>query len=52
LLAALIAALVIGIGVFLGRDADSAGRERAWELEAVGVGILAAAWLAGTTLGQ
>ena len=28
------------------RTADSAGRERAWELEAVGVGVLAAAWLA------
>jgi hypothetical protein len=34
------------------RDADSAGRERAWEVEAIGVGLLAAAWLAGTTLGQ
>jgi len=35
-----------------GRNADSAGRERAWQLEAVGVGFLAAAWLAGMTLGQ
>jgi len=52
MLAALGAGVVIGIGVFLGRHADSAGRERAWELEAVGVGFLAAAWLAGTTLGQ
>ena len=51
-LIALGAAVVIGIGVVLGRHADSAGRERAWELEAVGVGVLAAAWLAGTTLGQ
>jgi len=51
-LVALGAALVIGIGVVLGRHADSDGRERAWELEAVGVGVLAAAWLAGTTLGQ
>jgi 4-hydroxybenzoate polyprenyltransferase len=46
------AAVVIGVGVILGQNADSAGRERAWELEAVGVGLLAAAWLAGTTLGQ
>ena len=52
LLAALGAGVVIGIGVVLGRNADSVGRERGWELEAVGVGLLAAAWLAGTTLGQ
>jgi hypothetical protein len=52
MLGALGASVVIGIGVMLGRHADSAGRERAWELEAVGVGFLAAAWLAGTTLGQ
>jgi 4-hydroxybenzoate polyprenyltransferase len=52
MLGALGAAIVIGIGVALGRHADSAGRERAWELEAVGIGFLAAAWLAGTTLGQ
>jgi 4-hydroxybenzoate polyprenyltransferase len=52
LLAAIGAGLGIGLGVALGRDPDSARRERAWELEAVGVGLLAAAWLAGTTLGQ
>jgi 4-hydroxybenzoate polyprenyltransferase len=46
------AGLVIGLGVAIGRRADSASRERAWELEAIGVGLLAAAWLAGTTLGQ
>jgi 4-hydroxybenzoate polyprenyltransferase len=51
-LGALAAGVVVGIGVVLGRHADSAGRERAWELEAIGVGLLAAAWLAGTTLGQ
>jgi len=51
-LGALAAGLVIGLGVAIGRRADSARRERAWELEAVGVGLLAAAWLAGTTLGQ
>jgi 4-hydroxybenzoate polyprenyltransferase len=52
LLGALGAAVAIGIGIVLGRHADSAGRERAWELEAVGVGLLAAVWLTGTTLGQ
>ncbi len=52
LLSAIGAGLVIGLGVALGRRANSAGRERAWELEAVGVALLAAAWLAGTTLGQ
>jgi 4-hydroxybenzoate polyprenyltransferase len=52
LLGAVGASLVVGLGVAIGRRADSARRERAWELEAVGVGLLAAAWLAGTTLGQ
>ena len=52
LLAAVGAGLVIGFGVALGHRADSERRERAWELEAVGVALLAAAWLAGTTLGQ
>jgi 4-hydroxybenzoate polyprenyltransferase len=52
LLGAASAGLIIGLGVARGRGADSAGRERAWELEAVGVGFLAAAWLAGATLGQ
>ena len=45
------ASLVIGLGVALGRAGDAARRERAWELEAVGVGLLAAAWLAGIPLG-
>ena len=31
-------------------DAGGLRRERAWELEAVGVGLLAAAWLAGVPL--
>jgi 4-hydroxybenzoate polyprenyltransferase len=38
---------VIGIGIGAGRDDRPARRERAWELQAVGVGVLAAAWLAG-----
>ena len=45
-------AFVIGLGVVVGRDASSARRERAWELEAVGVGLLAAAWLSGVPLGR
>ena len=38
---------VIGLGIAAGRDSRPARLERAWELQAVGVGILAAAWLAG-----
>jgi 4-hydroxybenzoate polyprenyltransferase len=49
---AVAAGTVIAYGVAGGRGADSAGRERAWEIEAVGVALLATAWLAGTTLGQ
>ena len=41
------AGLVIAVGALVGRDGGSARSERAWELEAVGVGLLAAAWLAG-----
>lgn len=35
------------VGVVLGREGDAARRERAWELEAVSVALLAAAWLVG-----
>jgi 4-hydroxybenzoate polyprenyltransferase len=35
----------------IGRDGDPDRRERAWELEAVGLGLLATAWLAGPALG-
>jgi 4-hydroxybenzoate polyprenyltransferase len=45
------AGLVVGTGVVIGRGGDSARREKAWELEAVGLGLLAAAWLAGVRLG-
>jgi 4-hydroxybenzoate polyprenyltransferase len=48
---ALAAALVIGLGLLAGRDGDQARRERAWELQAIGLGLLAIAWLAGTPLG-
>lgn len=45
------AGVVVAIGVLLGWTGDAARRERAWELEAVGVGLLAAAWLAGSPFG-
>ncbi len=47
---ALAATVVIAAGIALGRRGDPARRERAWELEAIGVGLLAAAWLAGVPL--
>ena len=52
LLGAVGGGLVIGLGVALGHRGDSRRRERAWEIEAVGVALLAAAWLAGMTPGQ
>ncbi|MEP6639972.1 MAG: UbiA family prenyltransferase [Chloroflexota bacterium] len=45
------AAAVTGIGVGLGFGGDSARRERAWELQAIGVSLLAAAWLAAAPVG-
>jgi 4-hydroxybenzoate polyprenyltransferase len=44
---ALIGVLVISVGTWLGHADDAARRERAWEAQAVGVAVLAAAWLAG-----
>jgi hypothetical protein len=46
-LAALISGGVVGIGIAIGRGGAGARLERAWELEAIGCGLLAAAWLAG-----
>jgi len=46
------ACVVIGLGVLIGRRGDASRRERAWELEAIGVGLLAAAWLAGARPGS
>ncbi len=39
--------IVVGMGWGRGREASPARRERAWEIEAIGVALLAAAWLAG-----
>jgi 4-hydroxybenzoate polyprenyltransferase len=44
------AGALVAIGVGLGRRADSARRERAWQLQAIGVGLLGAIWLAGMEL--
>jgi 4-hydroxybenzoate polyprenyltransferase len=44
---AVIGVVVISAGTWFGRDDDARRREWAWEAQAVGVAILAAAWLAG-----
>jgi 4-hydroxybenzoate polyprenyltransferase len=41
---------IVALGVAIGRRGDSARIERAWQLQAIGVGLLAAAWLAGIEL--
>jgi 4-hydroxybenzoate polyprenyltransferase len=43
------AGIVVAVGLGLARptDASAARRERAWEIQATGVAVLAAAWLAG-----
>jgi 4-hydroxybenzoate polyprenyltransferase len=51
LLAAIGAGSIVGAGIVIGRVGDSARLERAWELEAIGCGLLAAAWLAGLGVG-
>jgi 4-hydroxybenzoate polyprenyltransferase len=50
LAAALVAAVIVAVGLVVGRSDDAGRRERAWELQAVGVAILAAAWLVGAPL--
>jgi 4-hydroxybenzoate polyprenyltransferase len=45
--ASLGAALPLGVGVVLGRTSSATQRERAWDLQALGVALLAAAWLWG-----
>jgi 4-hydroxybenzoate polyprenyltransferase len=44
------AGVLIAVGSGLGRRGDGARRERAWQLQAIGVALLAAAWLAGIEL--
>ena len=44
------AAVIVAAGLVIGRSDDAGRRERAWELQAVGVAVLAAAWLAGVPL--
>jgi 4-hydroxybenzoate polyprenyltransferase len=44
---AVVGVVVISIGTWFGGDDDAARRERAWEAQAVGIAVLAAAWLAG-----
>lgn len=51
LVVVVVASIVAIAGVLLGRGPGSARLERAWELEAIGLGLLAAAWLAGAALG-
>jgi 4-hydroxybenzoate polyprenyltransferase len=39
--------IVVGLGLARPAHASAARRERAWEIQAIGVAVLAAAWLAG-----
>ena len=41
------AAAIVAAGLAWGRDGSAERRERGWELESIGVALLAAAWLAG-----
>jgi 4-hydroxybenzoate polyprenyltransferase len=45
--AAVLSIELIAVGTELGRSPTAAGRERAWELQAIGLGCLGLAWLAG-----
>jgi 4-hydroxybenzoate polyprenyltransferase len=49
---ALGAVALVAVGMGIGRSGGPVARERAWELEAVGIGLLAAAWLAGVASGR
>ena len=52
IVAALAAVAIVAVGMGVGRSGGPTARERAWELEAVGIGLLAAAWLAGVASGR
>jgi 4-hydroxybenzoate polyprenyltransferase len=45
-----LATALIAAGLAIGRSDDAGPRERAWEIQAIGVAMLAAAWLAGFPL--
>ncbi len=47
---ALLAALIVGVGLALGLADDAWRRTRGWELQGVGIGLLAAAWLFGAVV--
>jgi 4-hydroxybenzoate polyprenyltransferase len=49
LIGAVVGTLVVGTGILFGRSVDGSTRELAWELEAVGLAIVAVAWLAGAS---
>ncbi|MBA2701297.1 MAG: UbiA family prenyltransferase [Chloroflexi bacterium] len=49
LLAAAAAWSLVGAGIVLGRRASPRRRERAWEIQAVGAGLLALVWLVAIT---
>ncbi len=49
-LAGVVASVVIGSGLALGRSDDPWRRERGWEVQGVGLGLLAAAWLVGAVV--
>ncbi|HEV7604024.1 MAG TPA: hypothetical protein VGO15_03600, partial [Candidatus Limnocylindrales bacterium] len=42
---------IVGVGVVVGRSVAGGRLERAWELEAIGLAVMAAGWLAGVGLG-
>lgn len=52
LFGALAAAVLIGLGLALGLDDDPWRRARGWELQGVGIGLLAAAWLLGAVVSR
>ncbi|MEA2611712.1 MAG: hypothetical protein QOG32_1438 [Chloroflexota bacterium] len=41
---------IVGVGVVVGRSVAGGRLERAWELEAIGLALMAAGWLAGVGL--
>ena len=50
LLGAAAAVVMVAAGLVVGRSDDAVLRERAWEVQAVGVAVLAGSWIAGVPL--